>query len=1224
MKLLKTQIRILSLFLISFFCSKAIAQGYLEFVENKGQWDSEIKFKGNLTTGAFALKPDGAYRMLLFNPTDLAKQSGHSNDLSGTAGSIRKKIQSTSATSSSVSDENSLRGHVYEVSFLNANPKPVAVPDKALNTYNNYFIGDDPKKWASHCKIFTAVTYKEIYPNIDVRYYSDQGKLKYDFIVHPGGDPSQIALYFKGADGLKLNEGNLVIKNSAQDVTELKPTTYQLTSIGKKDISCNYVVKGSIVQIKLNEPVNPRETLVIDPLIFSTFTGSIADNWGYTATYDNKGNFYAGGTVFAPGFPVSNGAFQSNFKGPNGSGGTDMGIMKFNATGSDRVYATYLGGSTGNEQPHSLVVDANFNLIIAGRTNSIDFPGTRMGSGGSWDIILSKLNSDGSQMIGSKIIGGSGDDGVNIRDKNSCPSTSSQCYESILRNYGDDARSEVIVDGANNIYLAACTQSSNFPVVNAAFPTFSVNSGGRSQDAVILKFEPTLTNALFSTFLGGTNDDAAFVLALNPSNNDIYVAGATASTDFPGDKSGTVGTSYFGDVADGFIAIFTNAGAIKKTCYYGTAGADLIYGIQFDKFSFPYIMGTTTGTMAAKNVVYTETGGKQFIAKLSQDLGTTFFSTNFGTNSTIPNISPTAFLVDRCENMYVSGWGGDANKLEHYVPSAGTKNMTVVPGPDQASLTTDGSDFYFIVFARNADSLKYGSFYGQVGGQFPDHVDGGTSRFDRNGIIYQSVCANCGGGTKFPTTGGAWSQSNGSSSQGGTGCNLAAIKIAFNLAGVGTDLVTSINGHPGDTSGCVPLTVAFEDSLAMGKTYIWDYDDGTKRDTTIIPKTSHTFNSIGFYRVKLISIDPSSCNVSDSSTVLIRVRNDAALLNFQPTKVGPCTSLTYDFKNLSTPPANPAKPFGANSFLWIFGDGTTKAAGTETVTHTYAAAGTYEVKLVLKDTGYCNKFDSLPLQLHISANVKAQIQTPAAGCVPYSAVFNNTSLGGSDFIWDFGDGSPISTATNPTHTYAAIGNYTVKLIANDANSCNKTDTTQTIIAVNGKPTAAYYYSPQPTIPNTAVVFNNISIGGATYQWNFGDGDSLLTSRKDTAVSHIFPATGSYNACLITNNAGGCSDTSCQQISVTINPGCDVANAFTPNADGVNDRIYVHGYGIAQMTWRIYDRWGNMVYASADQRQGWDGTFNGKALAQDVYHYTVQVVFSNKTSFVKKGDITLLR
>ena len=166
---MKALARIIVLFIVSFFSSKAIAQGYLEFVENKGQWDQQIRFKGDLTTGAFALKAGGGYRMLLYNPTDLANNVGHSKDLSGTAGSIRKKIQSTASSSNSTTTENTLRGHAYEVSFLNANPSPIAVPDKPLNTYNNYFIGNDPQKWTSHCKIFNAVTYKEIYPNIDVR-----------------------------------------------------------------------------------------------------------------------------------------------------------------------------------------------------------------------------------------------------------------------------------------------------------------------------------------------------------------------------------------------------------------------------------------------------------------------------------------------------------------------------------------------------------------------------------------------------------------------------------------------------------------------------------------------------------------------------------------------------------------------------------------------------------------------------------------------------------------------------------------------------------------------------------------------------------------------------------------------------------------------------------------------------------------------------------------------
>ena len=1233
--------RILALISFLAFCLQSSAQGYLEFVENKGQWDKQIRYKGDLTTGAFALKADGGYRMLLYQEEDLAALSQHKNQATINAqpgsgsGSIKKAALSESELGSGQTDNGQsnqssnqlkgVRGHVYELKFLNANPSPLAVPDKALTYFNNYFIGNDASKWASNCKVFTAITYKNLYPNIDIRYYSDKGKIKYEFIVHPGGNANSIAMYVDGANELKVKEGNLIIKTSVQEVKELQPYSYQLTKVGKKEISSSFQVKGNIIHFQLNDPISKSETLVIDPLIFSTFSGSTASNWGFTATYDNKGNFYAGGIVFGNGFPASNGAFQTSFSGGATNGGLDgydMAIIKFNPTGSDRIYGTYIGGAVGSEQPHSMIVDAAGNLVISGRTSSTDYPNTftKLGVGGGWDIVLTKLNATGSALIGSRIIGGSGDDGVNVKPK----LIGSGHGQSIDRNYGDDARSEVIVDNAGNIYLSSCTQSTNFPVLFAAQPNNGgLSANGRAQDGVLMKFNPTLSTPMFSTYLGGGEDDAAFVLALKPDNNDIYVAGATASSNFPGNKTGSFMSTFQGGVGDGFVSIFDNNGNLKKTTFYGTSDIDIIYGIQFDKFSFPYIMGTTTGNIPVQNALFSQPGGKQFVAKLSQDLSSIVFATNFGTNANVPNISPTAFLIDRCENIYVSGWGGLGNLDGGYPASAGTKNLTVTA--DAVLNTTDGSDFYFIVLNKDATSQMYGSFFGQNGGAYPDHVDGGTSRFDRNGIIYQSVCANCGGGTRFPTSAGVWGPTNNAlSATTGGGCNLAAIKIAFNLAGVGTDLTVSIKGRPRDTSGCVPLTVDFEDSLAMGKFYIWEYNDGTKNDTTILPKIAHVFNNIGVYRVKLISVDSSSCNIADSSFVNLRVRNDEAIIGFKADKLPPCAALAYQFTNTSTPPVTvPAKPFKANSFFWIFGDGTTMVAGSQSVTHTYATAGTYEVKLILTDTNYCNHRDTVTLQIRISANVKAQFETPSVGCAPYLANFNNTSLGGSDFIWSFGDGTT-STLTSPSHLYPLIGSYNVVLIANDTNTCNKTDTTRFTITVSPKPSSLYSYSPQPTEPNTAVSFVNNTSGAVTYKWLFGDGDSVVTTRKDSTVRHIYPATGVYNACLVALNASGCSDTSCQSIDITINPALDVPNAFTPNGDGKNDKIYVRGFGIAQMTWRIYDRWGNLVYAGADMTEGWDGMYNGRLLSQDVYHYTLQVVFSSKEKVLKKGDITLLR
>ncbi len=1227
------KIGVIVVFFIS--CLHTYAQDYLQFIENKGQWDKQIRYEGEMTNGAFALQATG-YRVLLHNKSDLSLigASLHPNDSITQPSSTTtyyKGIGAQSAAGDSLTTRSSsgpivLHSHAYEVRFLNANQNPVIVPDKPLDTYTNYFIGNDSTKWASHCKTYQAITYKEIYPNIDVRYYTANGVLKYDFIIHPGGNVEDIAMYFDGVNNLKIRDGSLVVKTSVDEIKELPPYTYQLINEQRLEIPCSYELKGNIVRFRLDGVYSKTATLVIDPsLVFSTFTGSRADNWGYTATYDGSGNFYAGGIVFSQGgkFPVSNGAFQQNFQGGGGTGegaGFDIGIMKFNPNGTNRIYATYLGGAAGNEQPHSLVVDNAGNLVIAGRTTSADYPTAgalrQYGSlsAGNWHMFVTKLNATGSALIGSVRIGGNSQDGVNIVHKYSAGANGTQ---SIDRNYGDDSRSEVILDASGNIYFASCTQSSDFPVtaVSAQTKLGGTNALGRAQDAVVVKMAPDLSSVLFSVIFGGKDDDAAFILAINPFTDNLFVAGGTASNDFPGDKTGVKYPAYQGGIADGFIAEFTSNGAMVRSSYIGTSGADIIYGIQFDKFGFLYIGGTTTGAWPVINANFSQAGGKQFISKLNPDLSDFVYSTVFGTNSTNPNLSPTAFLVDRCENVYYSGWGGLANSRDKYL----TATTTGLPTTNDAyQKTTTGSDFYFFVLEKNAKSQLYGSFFGQIPAGYGSHVDGGTSRFDRNGVIYQAMCANCGGTASgaFPSTPGVWAPFNGTNG----GCNLAAVKIAFNLAGIGAGIQSSINGVLRDTSGCVPMLVNFTDTMAQGKQYIWDFNDGSPADTTFGPTVSHTFNMIGFYRVRLISVDSSSCNISDTAYVNLRVRNDLASLAFTSAKIPPCTSLAYQFNNTTTA----VKPFTAQSFKWDFGDGTTQLAGTGIVTHTYAGPGTYTVKLVLVDTNYCNEPDSITQQIRLAANVKAQFSTPSVGCVPYIASFNNTSIGGQNFTWTFGDGSPVSTATDPTHTYASIGTYTVKLVVTDTATCNKTDSTQFTITVSPKPSSSYNYTPQPTVPDEAIVFQNTSSGGTSYQWLFGDGDTLFTTRPDTAVSHLYNASGTFNACLVTYNSSGCTDTACQSISVTVVPVADVPKAFSPNGDGINDILYVRGYGIAKMTWRIYNRWGTVMYLGTDVLEGWDGRYKGKMQAQDVYHYTLDIEFSSHEHVSKKGDFTLLR
>lgn len=1136
-----------------------------------------------------------------------------------------------------------LHSHSYRVTFVNASDGVEITPDKALPSYNNYFIGDR-SQWVSNCKIYQGVVYKDIYPGIDLHYYTDGGFLKYDILVHPGADPGQIAMKYEGQSKLSIRKNQVLVQTTVGTVKELEPRSYQLDKQGRTEVACNYVlVDGNTIRFKIKN-YDPNASLVIDPTeVFCSFTGSKSDNWGYTATYDGSGNFYAGGIVLdysksrgpnGNGFLVSPGAYQSTFQGGDGSESAptsqpgydyDVAIMKFNATGSSRLYATYLGGA-GDEQPHSMVCDPQGNLIITGRTSSANFPvypasnnTYNNSSQFGFDIFITKLNASGTGIVGSMRIGGKGDDGVNFSPK--YVNNGGEGTQQLRLNYGDDGRSEVILDAANNIYVAACTQSVDFPTVNA----FQPNSGG-GQDGVLLKLNPNVSGIFFSSYLGGNSSDAAFVLALNPLNNNIYVGGGTMSTDLKGTTNGTVLHAANQGGVDGFLSIISNTGsALLKTTYFGTGGTDMIYGVQFDSKGFPYVTGTTTGTITPVNSPFNQnnnqSGGKQFITKLQADLSAIVYSANFGpSNTTFPNLSPTAFLVDRCENVYVSGWGGGVEKSDDY-NNAGTTGLTVTTGALKSS--TDGEDFYFFVLQKNAASQLYGSFFGQTNGAFGDHVDGGTSRFDKQGIIYQAICANCYGGATFPTTPGVWASTNGT---GSNACNEAALKISFNFAGVSAGLKSVLDGR-GDSLGCVPLTVTFSDTIRSAKSYIWNFGDGGGNISTTDYTLNHTYTRTGTFRVMLVAIDSNSCNVADTAYKNITVKDNKALLDFKYAKVGPCESLSFDFTNLSTAPA-PAQPFTDTSFVWIFGDQPNKiipaGAVTSITNYSFPAPGTYNVTLRLIDTNYCNYPDDTTKQLYIAANVKAQFETPATGCAPYTAVFNNTSIAGQQYFWDFGDGSTSTDRTPAPHFYPNPGTYTIFLRVVDSSTCNVADSVQMNITLQGKPTSDFSFVPTPPVPNTPTVFTNLSSTDAIqFVWLFGDGVSESKSTRDTAI-HQYNTTDTFQACLVAINQSGCADTVCKPVAVLINPLLDVPNAFTPGRFGQNGIVKVVGFGIMHMTFRIYNRWGQMVFQSNDPYIGWDGTYKGVLQPMDVYAYTLEAEYSDGTHATKKGDITLIR
>jgi gliding motility-associated-like protein len=251
--------------------------------------------------------------------------------------------------------------------------------------------------------------------------------------------------------------------------------------------------------------------------------------------------------------------------------------------------------------------------------------------------------------------------------------------------------------------------------------------------------------------------------------------------------------------------------------------------------------------------------------------------------------------------------------------------------------------------------------------------------------------------------------------------------------------------------------------------------------------------------------------------------------------------------------------------------------------------------------------------------VNAEFQMPDSVCLPAFVNFIDQSTNATTWSWAFGDGQT-STLSNPSNSYVTVGTYNVLLVSGNPNSCNKTDTATKSITILPSPLADFTWSPNPPIPNTPNVFTNTSVAATQYLWDFGDG----TSSTDKDEVHVFQKDGFYNVCLTVWNEFGCIDTICRLVRGIVVPLVDVPTGFSPNGDGINDQVYVKGYGIQTMLFRIYNRWGEKVFETTNQAIGWDGRYKDVLQEMEVYGYTLNVTFFDGTKDSKSGNITLLK
>jgi RHS repeat-associated protein len=578
---------------------------------------------------------------------------------------------------------------VFRMQFVGANPDAEVVGLDQLPSRSNYFIGNDPTNWHTDVPQYGQVQYQNLYPGIDLVLRSHSAtdrSFEYDFVVHPGADPSAIHMQWQGLAGLGTDsQGHLLLQTSGGTVVQDAPVLIQNSGATQKNVA------GSVVLLGNNETgfhvtgsYDTSQDLVIDPQVnFASYLGGSSDDKGYSIAVDSSGDSYVSGTTQSSNFPTVNGFTVS------GNAGTYAFISKVSPDGTGLVYSTYLGG-TSTTSSTAVAVDLGGSAYVAGYTSSIDLvttPGAYNTSNTSATSFVTKLNASGDALSYSTYFGAdstvinaiavdqngvaylTGQTGAGIML--AFPTTTgalqttttsiNTAFVSVLNSAGStlvystflggstaDDGTGIAVNTSGNAYVTGWTQSSNFPTAHAM-----QGSLAGTQNAFVSELNSAGTSLVYSTYLGGNGTDAANAIALG-YDGKVYVAGATNSSNFP-TVSGAYQTSLNGLLNNVFVSALNAAGStLTLSTYLGGTGGDTAYGIAVDSLGQPTVVGSTgSSNFPTYHAFQASSGGgtDAFIARLTTT-GTLSYSSYYGGSGTD---EARAVAVDARGDAYMTG-----------------------------------------------------------------------------------------------------------------------------------------------------------------------------------------------------------------------------------------------------------------------------------------------------------------------------------------------------------------------------------------------------------------------------------------------------------------------------------------------------------------------------------------------------------------------------------------